>query len=203
MPSQLVGLFRTLAWSDYPERQEAPPGPGQTSVAALTDATHALSARPEFVPGTKKIRLADTVTCTISLDQTTSFKKSWVMTTMPQADRDALLSHEQGHYDIHALLARDFFLQIMQLKLKTYTSALDLNSDINAAQQATVDKSQAVEKKYDDKTKTGADKTEQARWKGFISTAFSAPATPAQSAIDGTPIKIPLLSVLSQNGFVF
>jgi hypothetical protein len=150
MPSQLVGLFRTLAWSDYPERQEAPPGPGQTSVAAFTDAMHALSARPEFVPGTKKIRLADTVTCTISLDQTTSFKKSWVMTTMPQADRDALLSHEQGHYDIHALLARDFFLQIMQLKLKTYTSALDLNSDINAAQQATVDKSQAVEKKYDD-----------------------------------------------------
>jgi hypothetical protein len=142
------------------------------------------------------------VTCTISLSKDTSFKKSWVM-TMPQADRDELLSHEQGHYDIHALLCRDFFLRVMNLKLNTYNSAIDLTRDIVAAQRATADKSKAVQKKHDDETSSGANKTEQQRWKGFISTAFTSVASPPQTTIDGTPIKIPLLEVLSSNGFTF
>jgi hypothetical protein len=203
MPSQLTGLFKTLTWNDYPVRQEAPPKPGQTVVAALTDATHTLTAHHAVVPGTKKLKLADSVVCSISLDQTTSFKKSWVMTTLSQTEQDALLSHEQGHYDLHALLARDFFLRIMELKLKIYTSGVDLTTDISTAQKATVDKSKAVQKKYDDETKTGADKTEQAKWKGFISNAFTMPATPPQSTIDGIPIKIPILTVLSGKGFNF
>jgi len=204
MPSKLTGLFKTLEWKHYPVRVENPPKAGQIVVAARTEATHSLDARPEAIPGTKKFRLADTVKADVFLDPKGTFQKSWVATVMPQADRDALLSHEQGHYDIHALLTRDFFLAVMQLKSKEYNGPGGLTADINAAQRATVDNSAAVEAKYDTETATGTKKTEQALWKSMIQSAFDTPASPPQLAGDGiTPIKVTLLSVLSKNGFNF
>jgi hypothetical protein len=203
MPSELKGLFKTLEWSNYSVRPESPPKPGQILVAAYTDTQHTLDARPEGIPGTKKFRLADTVKASIVLNASSTFQKSWVATTMSQAQRDDLLSHEQGHYDIHALLVRDFFLAVMELKSKEYGSPGGLTVDINAAQRATADKSAAVQAKYDTETGTGSKQTEQAKWKGMISSAFDTPASPPQFAANGTPIKVQLLSVLSKNGFNF
>ena len=147
MPSELKGLFKTLEWSNYSVRPEAPPKAGQIAVAAHTDTLDSLVARPEGIPGTKKFRLADTVQVSIFLNASGTFQKSWVATTMSQAQRDDLLSHEQGHYDIHALLVRDFFLAVMELKSKEYGSPGGLTVDINAAQRATADKSAAVQAK--------------------------------------------------------
>jgi hypothetical protein len=203
MPSELKGLFKTLNWADYPVRQEPPPKAGQVVVAARTDTHHKLDSRPEVIPGTKKFRLADTVQVSIFLDPSGTFQKSWVATIMPQADRDELLAHEQGHYDIHALLTRDFFLAVMQLKSKEYTTPGGLTIDINTAQRATVDKSATVQARYDTETDTGRKKTEQAQWKGIISSAFDTAASPPTFAANGTPIKVQLLTVLSQNGFNF
>jgi len=203
MPSELKGLFKTLEWSNFSVRREAPPKAGQIAVAAHTDTLDSLVARPEGIPGTKKFRLADTVQVSIFLNVSGTFQKSWVATTMSQAERDDLLSHEQGHYDIHALLSRDFFLAVMQLKSNEYDSPGDLTVDINAAQRATTDKSPAVQAKYDTETGTGSKKTEQAQWKGMISSAFDTPASPPQFTPKGIPIKVTLLSVLSKNGFNF
>ena len=204
MPSELKGLFKTLDWSEFAVRPEAPPKAGQIAVAAHTDTVNSLVARPEGIPGTKKFRLADTVQVSISLNKSATFQKSWVATTMSQAERDDLLSHEQGHYDIHALLSRDFFLAVMQLKSNEYASPGDLTVDINAAQRATTDKSPAVQAKYDTETGTGTKKTDQAKWKGMIQSAFDTAASPPRLAGDGiTPIKVTLLSVLSKNGFNF
>lgn len=199
MPSQLVGLFRTLAWSDYPARQEALPGAGVVRVAALTDATIASQSAPEVIPGTRSIRLRDSVKVTIALDTQASFKKSWVA-SLPQAEQDDLLAHEQGHYNLVALLGRDFFLALMQLKSKAYGGQGDLVNDINAADRTIALKSKPVQKAYDDDTKAGADKTAQAKWNGFISAAFSTPASPLRHTPDGVSVKVPILTILRQGG---
>src|SRR5262249_54840840 len=151
---------------------------GQVVVAARTDTKHTLTFGPEIIPGTKKVRLADTVVSRIFLDATGTFQKSWIATTMSQTDRDELLSHEQGHYDIHALLTRDFFLRVMKLKSKEYANPGALVADVTTAQRATVDKSGTVQARYDTATSTGSNKTEQAKWKRIIASAFDTPATP-------------------------
>ena len=203
MPSELKGLFKTLDWSNFTVRPESPPNPGQIVVAARTDTQNSLVARPEGIPGAKKFRLADTVQVVISLNASGTFQKSWVATTMSQAQRDDLLSHEQGHYDIHALLSRDFFLAVMELKPNEYDNPGGLTVDINAAQRATTDKSAAVQARYDTETGTGSKPTEQAQWKAMIQSAFDTAASPPRFASDGIPIKVTLLSVLSKNGFTF
>lgn len=203
MPSSLTGLFRTLEWKDFPLRQEPPPKAGQIFVAARTDTKHKLNSVPEIIPGTRKFRLADTVVSQIFLNQSNTFKKSWITSIMPQTDRDELLAHEQGHYDIHALLTRDFFLRVMKLKSKEYSTQAGLAADVNAAQRATVDKSGTVQTQYDTATNTGRDKAEQAKWKRIIASAFDTPASPPEFMANGNPVKIELLTAFRQNGFNF
>jgi hypothetical protein len=204
MPSKLNGLFFKVEWKHYAVRQEAAPKPQQIAVAANTDTRETMTAAPELIPGTKQYRLADSVQMTIALVPSNTFQKSWVATTMTDAQRDELLSHEQGHYDIHALLSRDYFLALMELKSKTYANPNALTNDINALQRATTGKSAAVQAKYDTDTGTGSKPVEQAKWKAMIEKAFTTAATPPQMAGDGvTPIKVKLLDVLKQNGFTF
>ena len=91
----------------------------------------------------------------------------------------------------------------MELKSNEYDTPGGLTVDINAAQRATTDKSSAVQATYDTETGTGGKVAEQAKWKAMIQSAFDTAASPPRSAADGTPIKVTLLSVLSQNGFSF
>lgn len=203
MPSSLEKLFRKLEWKDFTVRQEAPPKPGQIVVAARTDTNHSLTFGPELIPGTKKVRLADTVVSRIFLDPSGTFQKSWITSVMPQTDRDELLAHEQGHYDIHALLTRDFFLRVMKLKSKEYANPPALVADVTAAQRATVDKSGTVQARYDTATSTGTNKAEQAKWKRIIASAFDTPATPLELMENGNPVKIELLTAFSNNGITF
>jgi hypothetical protein len=204
MPSKLNGLFFTVEWNHYAVRQEAAPAPGQIAIAANTDTRETMTAAPEVIPGTKQYRLADSVQMTIALNPGQTFRKSWIETTLTDDQRAELLSHEQGHYDIHALLSRDYFLALMQLKSKAYANPNALTNDINALQRATTGKSAAVQAKYDVDTATGSKPVEQAKWKKMIQTAFTTAATPPQMAGDGvTSIKVKFLDVLKQGGFIF
>ena len=203
MPSSLEKLFRKLEWKDYSVRQEAPPKAGQIAVAARTDTKHSLTFGPEVIPGTKKVRLADTVVSRIFLEPTGTFQKSWITSAMSQTDRDELLAHEQGHYDIHALLTRDFFLRVMKLKSKEYSNPAGLVADVTSAQRATVDKSGTVQARYDTATSTGGNKAEQAKWKRIIASAFDTAATPLELMENGNPVKIELITAFSNNGITF
>jgi hypothetical protein len=203
MPSSLEKLFRKLEWKDFAVRQEAPPKAGQIVVAARTDTKHSLTFGPEVIPGTKKVRLADTVVSRIFLEPAGTFQKSWITSVMQQTDRDELLAHEQGHYDIHALLTRDFFLRVMKLKSKEYANSAALAADVTAAQRATVDKSGTVQARYDTVTSTGGNKAEQAKWKRIIASAFDTPATPLELMENGNPVKIELLTAFGNNGITF
>ena len=46
----------------------------------------------------------------------------------------------------------------------------------------------------------GTDSAEQKLWDSYISKSFNTPVNPPEQAADGTPIKIPFLTVLSQAG---
>lgn len=203
MPSKLVGLFKTLKWSDYgTPRKDPPPTPGQIKTAAFTKAVPGFTGVAfNPVPGTKppQFELADMVTVTVKLDPS-SFVNDWVFNVMDKAFQDSLLNHEQHHYDIGALLARDFFIDIMQLKAKTFASTTAANSDFNAIKAATIDKQRKIEDLYDVDTKSGRVPAQQAVWDGFIKSAFTTPRPGGGAAPDGTAYKKTLIQVLKDGG---
>lgn len=97
---------------------------------------------------------------TISMDS----KSSWVITGKEDA---WLLKHEQGHYDISALAARDFYNQVMQLNTATEGDMNDEIAKINEALQQKIDDTNA---RYDQQTDHSRNKSEQAKWNKAIET---------------------------------
>lgn len=203
MPSKLVGLFKTLAWTDFgTPRPGAEPGPGQKATAAFTDADFKFTQGPaaDAVPGTpQKFKLRDNLEITVNFKGSTSFVMAWVF-KRDKAFQDNLLKHEQHHYDIAGLIARDLFIDLMQLKGNTYGSMGDLQADIDKTRAVYKGKVQAVNDLYDKETKSGRDATAQATWDGYFSTAFTKERVPKQVTPDGKAYKVGLLDVLRGAG---
>jgi hypothetical protein len=129
MASKLVGLKKTLAWSDFPKKPEKPPAPGTLVPGAQTIAKVATShGIAPTVPSGSGFTLADSLTFTVSLDTSSSWVKSWIFTKKSAAEQAALLKHEQGHYDIAALITRDFFIEVMDMKRWEYSTAADVDA---------------------------------------------------------------------------
>ena len=124
------------------------------------------------------------------------------MKDRPQAERDWLLQHEQGHYNIAALMARDFFLDVMPLKGKVYGKQKDALDEISKLKSSTLSKIDPLQTRYDDDTKHGSDQAVQNRWTAMINTAFTSTRTPPATAADGVPLKARLLDVLRAGGIV-
>lgn len=123
---------------------------------------------------------------------------------MAQAEKDRLLKHEQGHYNLVALLARDMFIELMQVKaVRTATpqDALKLCTDI---QTRYINITQPLQDLYDSKAETDHFKNtaKQTKWDGFINTAFTKPRASGGFApdADGTLYKEEILTVLRSNG---
>jgi hypothetical protein len=201
MSSKLNGLIRELKWADFGTPKDKPaPKPGGFALAAFT---HAVYDGPSWsvmpVPGTKpmEFELKDTVTVTIWLKHD-SWVAKWVF-KQPQRVQDNLLEHEQGHYDITALIARDMFIELMQLKQRRFKTAAEGEQAINAitARHSTA-VIKTVNTKYDSSAETnhGWNPTAQQRWNGYIQEAFTKERNPRVQAPDGTYYKIPLLDVL-------
>ena len=198
MPSRLVGLFKTLTWNDF----QGTPDPKKPALDAFTHATFALPVvNPVPVPGTKDFHFDDNVVITISMDSWKSWKRQANLTSKGTAYANDLLKHEQGHYNIVALLARDLFIEIMQLKPNTYPNASAAIADLRPIIAKFNGKAEKVSIIYDsvNETNHGVNSAQQSKWNLMISKAFTAPRSPAMSAPDGTPYKVPFLNVLSQN----
>lgn len=202
MPSKLENLKRILEWRNFKTKQATPPAPGKFAVAAFTDSAYnQFSWSIATVPNSKPTayQLADNITITIVLNPT-SWVASWVS---GRPDEKSLLNHEQGHYNITALMARDLFVDLMLLKSRQFTDAQKCKTAIEAiTKRYSSSVIQKIHVKYDSdsETKHGFTKAGQDRWNGYISQAFSTPRTPASSAPDGTPHRITLLDVLKAAG---
>jgi hypothetical protein len=198
MPSRLSGLTKTLAWTDFgnPVPKTAPAA-GATSIAAHTETIAPLNYG--WASSGKKVSLQDNVTVSIQFVASKSWVADWAMQKSQQF-QDDLLNHEQGHYDITALMARDLFIEIMQLKGQTFANKNELDKAI--ADLVTEYAFQPVHNKYDEKSETnhGMNAPQQATWDALFQKARTMLRTPAESAPDGTPYKVRLLDALRQVG---
>lgn len=199
MASKLVGLKKTLAWSNFVKKIENPPAPGTLVPGAETLATVAFSHKtaPTTASGSG-YTLADSVTVTVSLDAK-SWVKSWVL-KKSAADQAALLKHEQGHYDIAALIARDYFIDIMALKGWEYTTQADVDTDYQALKTEMRTKTKDAQDLYETETKNGTVAGTQSAWNGYIQKAFTDVRASGGSAPDGATYKKTLLEILRAAG---
>ena len=190
MPSRLNGLKKTLTWDDF-----SGTAPADDPLNAQTDANFSTTGLKVKNLSAGGVTIDDTVTVTVTLNKS----NSWVK---PGAKTDTLLNHEQGHYDIAALMARDFFIDLMQLKSQTFTSSGLLQAELTRIQN--LYKPQTISDKYDDTFETdhGRNSTNQSLWDGFFRSAFTTPRVPEQKTPDGIAYKVRLLKVLKDAGKV-
>jgi hypothetical protein len=202
MPSQLFNLRKTLTWRDFGTPRPGPdPAPGAVATAAQMRATHQHTVNGEVVPGTRPphYRLKDDVTITVVLLPAQIFVNAWVL-RQPTSFQDAVLHHEQGHYDMVALFCRDMFIDLMALKSRTFARGADLTSAITGIFRTYDRLIAAVHGPYDTDTRHGRNPEKQQRWDGIIQRAFTQPRNPPVTAPDGTAYKVPLLDCLRGAG---
>jgi hypothetical protein len=90
----------------------------------------------------------------------------------------------------------------MQLKGNAYPNAHAAVADLRPILTKFTGKAEKISAIYDSVSQTnhGANSSQQATWNAMIKKSFTDPRTPAMSAPDGTPYKVPFLDVLSQKG---
>lgn len=208
MASRLDNLFKTLTWNNF-SRKNVTPAPGETIHVALTSVfINPSLPQPTIVPvpGSKPTvyTLSDKVVVKVEFDAAGSWVSNWVF-TQPKTFQDQLFNHEQGHYNLTALVARDLFVDLMLLKQRTFkTSAEGINAirPIIAPLQTKPHISQRISNIYDSakETKNGYDTGAQGRWDGYIKKAFTTPRPGGTSAPGGIPHKMRIVDVLRGAG---
>jgi hypothetical protein len=207
MPSKLVNLKRQLIWRDY-KGQVTPPN---STFAAATSMNFTVS-RPTFVPSGGRFLLVDQVTVTVVFNGTASWVRPEINTISSQ-QQQFLLDHEQGHYDICALSARDCFIRLMSLKSTTSPDIASGTRDFDYYFNLHHDRWTKIDAEYD--SQTGHSQASvftpstnlftpppqkggpQLNWEGLIYRAFHTVRVTGEVAPDGQPYKMELLDVLS------
>jgi hypothetical protein len=226
MPSQLIGLRKKLVWAAFTGNPTAAELQKMQQIAAGANGTVGMAAiKSNFtvkfggktpddpvltpVPGNpQSFVLGDDITVTVVFDATGSWKR---IDPLSLIGEQLLLDHEQGHYDITALMARDCFIDLMQLKAKTYSSLQEGQTAAKDVIKKYKDKLDPAQKAYDDDTThglwvtptMGPERKEsfQAKWEMFINRAFTQERTSGEVAPDGAAYKVRLLEVLAAGGF--
>jgi Bacterial protein of unknown function (DUF922) len=154
---------KTIAWTDFTEKTVSP----TQGRSAFTQAKWPFSFDIDKNADGKYI--AKNVKVTVGMDTV----KSWVV---KDDESDSLLNHEQGHYNITALGARDFLNGVMDLEADT---AKELQKAINDLQSSTQSEIKSVNSMYDDDPNCGTDHgtkaDKQAQWDLRIKNAMNDP----------------------------
>lgn len=200
MASSLSGLRKTLTWAQFRTKKQPKPEPGESGTAAFTHAAYSISGFQSVPVAGKRpaqFRLKDDIAVNVTL-KSDSWVASWVADgSMSSAERSRLLKHEQGHYDIVALLARDLFNEITSIKGSSYASPDEPVDAVTAILDAYGPRFQELQDLYDDKTDHGINRDEQTRWNGLIGRAFTEHRLGGEMAPAGrTPQPTPLVDVL-------
>jgi len=192
MASRLVNRVYRVQWSDF-QRQPPPNATEDAHIETTAKLNYGYST------GSYGARLADTVTVTIQLLGPKSWAKKQRIQSWPKQDRDDLLKHEQGHYDITALMGRDMFIDLMAIKSQTFSSLNALKTEVNkiGGQYAP----QVIQDKYDAKQETnhGRNATQQKMWNGYFQAAITRQRSPVVRA-PGAVYKVRLVDILKKAG---
>ena len=148
MPSRLTNLSKTLTWNDFPRANRPEPPPNGTAHGAQIGVEIVNQGLALEHPAGGGVQIHDSIHVDIRYRRDQSWVANWVF-NRPQSYQDGLLAHEQGHYNLVALLGRDFFLSLMRLKATAYPNAGAAQADLTAASAATAGKAQALQDRYD------------------------------------------------------
>jgi hypothetical protein len=111
-----------------------------------------------------------------------------------------LIKHEQGHYDIHALLTRDFYWRARSLMGVPFTSTADIAESIQDHFDATLGHLAELNQDYDNDTKNSRDGEEQWNWWCAMQRARQLHRTPLEKNADGQLLRIELRAALRAAG---
>lgn len=201
MSSKMTGLFRKLTWADFKCSPPASNPDDMQAEAHPNFSATGVTTKPVGKGADQMWQMGDTITVAITFNSAESWKLKSVASESKQ-EQDRLLKHEQGHYDLTALLARDMFLELMQLKELTFSTSGEIGAEVRKIHSHYDGKAQPLQNKYDSFVQTdhGRSQPKQTQWDGFINTAFTQPRFPAKLTPGGTVYKIEILEVLKKNG---
>lgn len=194
MPSSINGVSKSLTWQDFTTKPGPAPADDVIVDVAHTEAGWTMPGGFNIVPDTSKppkYRLQDAITINVDINSDNSWVAGWIFSKWTQAQQSAILNHEQGHYNIVALLARDYFMELTTMLANTYKSAaagtLDAQAITKRYSGAII---KAVHDLYDSSGETDHDPyahpDAQKKWDGLFADAASK--------------KMPLLTILSGAG---
>jgi hypothetical protein len=188
MTSTLSGVPRTLKWTDF---QAMTTAPGGVPFAAETVTTHKITGvNPMKVEASRDefLLLANSITVSVTLAPS-----SWRLTSV---DNDQwLLRHEQGHYDVYALMVRDWFTDVVAMIPQPWTKA-DLTEQMSSLQETYFDRIPSIQKAYDDDTGHSRNGEDQWEWWSAIRRAMELHRLPLTPGPDGRLLKLRLLDAL-------
>jgi hypothetical protein len=171
--SSLEGHDETLIWADF---QGSPPQSSGSGEAAYADARFDMSY--DYVwddsHGAAHGYRIDHVQVLVTLDRAN-------MWSVKSARSDALLQHEQGHYDIVALVARDLYEELLGWNSGRSPKRFRREDDLTGAANRKLRTAKALAGQlagtsskvgiYDTETKHGLDAKAQERWTNALAGA--------------------------------
>lgn len=155
MSVRVVASPTLLAWTDFSPVNALPDGSGEDAQTA-TKMSPLSGIRPVSAQGS--FSLPD-LTLTVGLD------RAQTLVVRTASKTDALLKHEQGHYDITVLTIRALGRELEQLSVDSPHALGQQVMDAVSKHQKRAD---ALEQKYDDDTHGSRDQKAQDSWNQAI-----------------------------------
>ena len=157
-----------ISWSDFITRGSRPANISEDA-----------QIHPEIKPGKIKLASKGKAVTIAEVDISIGLVKSdcWVV---DRKKTDYLLNHEQKHYDILAISAREFYNSLMKMSA---ASAHELQTMVTNLQEDVQKRVAKVDARYDEQTKNSRDKTVQDSWDKKIAAEKQKP----NGSIDNLP----------------
>jgi hypothetical protein len=148
------GFDYTITWAKFTKVSTAP------NSSDADGYTHVVYQSNNIQPvrGKGKTVVVKSADITITLDS----GQSWVVETKTTND---LLTHEQGHYDITALGARELYTGLLKLKAADVKALEDKVNELSEALQRKID---TTNHRYDEQTDHSKIKALQEKWNKSI-----------------------------------
>lgn len=166
--------FRRLTFNDFPQRNLPAPSPGTTATAAQTSVNVQIQPnvihfrQAEFLRP-PNFQMVEDPNVTVLLTSSQMFVASWVF-SQSQTFQNDLLEHEQGHYEISMLNAKDIFVELSDINGRAFATANQGANALRDMQRRLVDV-QPIHNKYDADTNHGLNRANQTAWNTALSAA--------------------------------
>jgi predicted secreted Zn-dependent protease len=155
----VTGFDHRVTWEDFTERDSRPAGETEDAFCKAR-----FRESWGFASDGRNATI-NSVNVSIAMDS----RESWVVTS---AESDELLRHEQGHFDITALGARDVHRQLDGMSRRTERELRAAVAELKRNTQREIDR---LNELYDDQTGHGSNRSAQVRWNNRILSATNDP----------------------------